>query len=337
MSLLDRVRDVGLIRHLSGSTIHCYQSWISDFLRFSRENGRWRHPSEMGAAEVEAYLTHLARDRRISASTQNQALCAIVFLYNQVLIDELGPEHLGRFHAQRASRPIRVPTVLSSGEVERLIDAVEPGSLHRLMVEILYGTGMRLMECCMLRVRDLDFDRSQIVIRSGKGDKDRIVMLPGRCAGSLAEQVRRVRHRHEMDLSRGGGHVPLPDAIANKCEYAQQDWRWQFVFPSVILRRDEHGRGLRWHTDPSKLDRTIKRAAQRAELAKRVSAHTLRHSFATHLLETGYDVRQVQALLGHASLTTTMIYTHVMNKPATAVRSPLDRLHAAPLDQPAIA
>lgn len=295
MKLLDRVRDVALRRHLAESTMACYRSWIAEFLRFSRANGVWRTPGELGAADVEQYLNYLARERRVSASTQNQALCAIVFLYKQVLGDALGPEHLGRFEAERARRPVRMPTVLSVAEVERVLDVLPAGSMHRLMVELLYGAGLRLRECCTLRVRDIDFDRRQIVVRAGKGDKDRLVMLPSRCVEGLAEQGRRVCHRHERDTQRGGGFVPLPDSLINKATYAQRDWRWQFVFPSAVLRRDQEGRGFRWHTDPSALDRTIRRAARDARISKRVTAHTFRHSFATHLLEQGWDVRQVQS------------------------------------------
>jgi integron integrase len=328
MKLLDRVRDAGLRRHLAQSTIACYQSWIGEFLRFSRVEGRWRVPAELRAADVERYLTHLARDRRVSASTQNQALCAIVFLYEQVLSEELGTDHLGRFKAERARRRSRVPTVLSTTEVGRVLDAMPRGSLPRLMVELLYGAGLRIMECCTLRVRDVDFDRRSIIVRGAKGDKDRVVMLPARCVGALAEQVRCVRHQHERDLRRGGGFVPLPDALANKVRYAERDWRWQYLFPSKLLRPDKHGRGLRWHADPGRLDWAIRDAARTAEVPKRVTAHTFRHSFATHLLEQGWNVRQVQSLMGHQRLETTMMYTHVMSTPSTTVRSPLDRLSA---------
>ncbi|HEY7087698.1 MAG TPA: integron integrase [Tepidisphaeraceae bacterium] len=328
MKLLDRVRDVGMRRHLARSTIACYQSWIGEFLRFSRVQGRWRTPGELYAPEIEKFLTYLARDRRVSASTQNQALCAIVFLYKQVLTQELGADHLGRFEAERARRPTRVPTVLSPTEVQRILDAMPGGSMRRVMVQLLYGSGLRLMECCTLRVRDADFDRQQIIVRGGKGDKDRVVMLPRQCAGALAEQIRRVRHQHECDVRRGGGFVPLPDALANKVAYAEQDWRWQYVFPSTILRRDQQGRGFRWHSDPGRLDWAIRQATKTARLSKRVTAHTFRHSFATHLLEQGWDIRQVQTLLGHCKLETTMVYTHVMNQPAIAVHSPLDRLAA---------
>jgi integron integrase len=218
---------------------------------------------------------------------------------------------------------------LSVDEVRRLIEAMTPGSAARTMAALMYGTGLRVMECCTLRVRDVDFDRRQIVVRGGKGDKDRVVMLPAALVGPLADQIRRVRHRHALDVERGGGVVPLPDSLLHKAAYAQQDWRWQFVFPSAALRRDEAGRGCRWWTDPSTLDRKIRQAARMANIAKRVTCHTLRHSFATHLLEQGWDIRQVQTLLGHTSVRTTMVYTHVMSQPSIAVRSPLDQLAVA--------
>lgn len=326
MTLLQRIRDVGMRRRLARSTISRYQDWIIQFLRFSRSGSNWRHPRELFAVDVEAYLTHLARHRRVSASTQNQAMCAIVFLYKQVLAEELGEDHLGRFEAERARRPIRVPTVLSIDEVQSVIQVIAPRSMHRLMVELLYGTGLRVSECCQLRLRDLDFERGQIIVRGGKGDKDRIVMLPQALRGRLGEQCRRVRAMHQRDLRHGGGNVQLPDPLANKVPYTECDWRWQFAFPSATVRRDQAGRGFRWFAHPGVLDRTICNAARRAGLSKRVTAHTFRHSFATHLLETGYDIRQVQTLLGHANVETTMVYTHVMNKPAIAVKSPLDAI-----------
>lgn len=287
---------------------------------------QWRHPRELGAAELGTYLTWLAVDRRLSASSQNQAANAIVFLYKQVLADELPEDHMGRFVAERSKRPKRVPTVLSDEEVGRVIGEMPARSVRTLMARLLYGTGLRVTECCTLRLRDVDFDRQQIVVRSGKGDKDRVVMLPASLRADLQQQMRMVRHRHERDLAKGGGYVPLPAVLEHKVPYAEMDWRWQYLFPSVVMRRDEQGRGVRWHADTGVLDRFIRDAARKAGVAKRVSPHTFRHSFATHLLEAGYDVRQVQQLLGHANLQTTMIYTHVMNKPATAVTSPLDRL-----------
>ncbi len=324
--LLQKAEETGRLMHLAESTIECYCRWIMDFLRFSRRGTTWVHPRDLGAGDVERFLTHLAIERRVAASTQNQACNALVFLFHRVLVDELGEDHLGKFVAQRARRSRRIPTVLSQSEVVRLIDVLKEGSMHRLMVELLYGTGLRVMELCKLRLRDVDLDRSQIIVRSGKGDKDRVVMLPATLRARLVERITLVRRRHEKDLRRGGGCVPLPDVLRNKVPYAECDWRWQFVFPSATLRFDEQGRGCRWYTHPGVLSRTVREAAVRAGIAKRVTCHTFRHSFATHLLEAGYDIRQVQTLLGHAKLETTMIYTHVMNRPAIAVTSPLDRL-----------
>ena len=332
MKLLQRVADAGARPHLASNTIDCYSRWIREFLAFHRDGERWVHPRELGAKSVERFLTHLARKRRLSASTQNQATNAIVFLYKQVLAEELPGDHLGKFVAERSKRPVRTPTVLSVDEAMRVIDSAADESMHRLMMRLLYGTGMRVAECCTLRVRDLDFDRAQIIVRSGKGDKDRIVMMPVSLRGELAEQTRKVRTRHEADLKKGGGWVPLclseqgADELSHKVPYAETDWRWQFVFPSASLTRDEQGNGYRWHVHPGVLGRAVRDAAKRAGVSKRVSPHTFRHSFATHLLEAGYDIRQVQTLLGHERLATTMIYTHVMNRPSVAVVSPLDRL-----------
>jgi integron integrase len=252
-----------------------------------------------------------------------------MFLYRQVLAGELGQDHLGRFEAERSRRPTRIPTVLSLDEARRIIEVLPARSAHKLMVELLYGAGLRLNECCTLRLRDLDFDRGQIIVRGAKGDKDRQVMMPQALREGLIEQARLARFRHERDMRVDGGYVPLPDSLVHKTPYAQRDWRWQFIFPSTVLRRDRQGRGFRWYANPKWLDTVIRRAAAEARIAKRITAHTFRHSFATHLLEVGYDIRQVQTLLGHASLKTTMVYTHVMNRPAVAVASPLDRLLAA--------
>ncbi|MGC4031314.1 MAG: integron integrase [Tepidisphaeraceae bacterium] len=323
---MDRINDVGRRRRLAAATIDCYQNWVRQFLSFCRVNGQWRRPAELGATDVERFLTDLAARRQLSASSQNQATNAIVFLYKQVLADELPGDHLGRFSAERSKRPPRVPTVLSTDEVVRLIAAMPPGDSRQLMARLLYGTGLRVGECCQLRVRDLDFDRSQIIVRGGKGDKDRLVMLPASLQGDLAEQVRRVRHLQTRDTAAGGGFAPLPPTLLHKVPAAERDWRWQFVFPSITMRRDENGRGVRWHADTGVLDRVVRLAARSAGLSKRVTCHTLRHSFATHLLENGYDVRQVQTLLGHTKLETTMIYTLVANRPANSVASPLDRL-----------
>jgi integron integrase len=325
MKLQERYLAVARRRRLAVNTVECYWRWIAEFLRFCRRDEIGVLPGELGAKDVERFLTFLVTERKVAASTQNQACNAIVFLYRQVL-DELPADHLGKFVAERSKRPARVPTVLSEHEVLSMIDAMSEGSMHRVMVRLLYGTGLRVMEACTLRLRDLDFDRQQIIVRGGKGDKDRIVMLPVSLRGDLVNQCQRVRHRHEKDIRKGGGFVPLPDVLMNKVPYAQTDWRWQFIFPSQSLVRDERGNSYRWHVHPGVLARAVRNACRKSGVGKRVSCHTFRHSFATHLLEAGYDVRQVQTLLGHERLETTMIYTHVMNKPAISVVSPLDRV-----------
>ena len=268
-------------------------------------------------------------ERNLAASTQNQALNALVFLYRHVLEGVIAPDHLGKFELLRSSRPARLPTVLSTEEVARVLAAVPPQRISRLMVQLLYGTGMRVGECCSLRVRDIDLGRAQIIVRAAKGDKDRCVMLPASLQAPLTDRLRRVEAQWRRDVGRGGGYAPVPDALAHKRPRAGWELPFQFVFPSAVMRRDACGRGTRWHVCPASLDRSVYAAARRAGIGKRVTCHTFRHSFATHLLEVGYDVRQVQTLLGHASLKTTMIYTHVMNRPATAVTSPLDRLAPA--------
>jgi integron integrase len=323
---MDTVHDVAKRKHLSGRTFDAYARWIKQFLIFCKDGTTWRYPTELGTAEVEAFLTHLARDRRLSASSQNQAVNAIVFLYKHVLAGKVPEDHLGRFAAERSTRSVRIPTVLSREEVVRLIAALPAGSTARTLVELLYGTGLRVMEGCTLRVRDIDFDQGQIIVRGGKGDRDRVVMLPKKLIKPLAERIRQVRSRHAQDLKRGGGYVPLPDALLNKVEYAERDWRWQYVFGSSAMRRDRAGRGTRWYTDASSLGRNVRSAANRAGISKRVTCHTFRHSFATHLLEGGRTIRSVQELLGHKNVQTTMIYTHVMRKPLYLIDSPLDEL-----------
>lgn len=334
MKLLDRVEVVGMRLRLARSTIDAYSAWIRGYLAWSAgASGRWIPPQELGTADVEAYLNHLVCERRLSASSQNQCLCALVFLYKQVLEGVIPQDHLGKFVLLRSHRPKRVPTVLSVSEVTRLIGAVPNGHISRLMIELGYGTGLRIGELCGLRLRDIDFGRAQIIVRGGKGDKDRVVMLPGRLADRLGEQVSVVGRQWRADRDRGGGYAPVPDALRNKRPTAARELPFQFLFPSSVMRRDDQGRGVRWHTDASALERAVSRAARRAGILKRVTCHALRHSFATHVLEAGYDVRQVQTLLGHSALATTMIYTHVMQRPAVAVTSPLDRLAAGPLDR----
>jgi integron integrase len=274
----------------------------------------------MGEREVEAFLTRLAVNRRVAESTQNQALGAILFLYRHVVRKDLGS-----LDAVRASRPKRLPTVLSKDEARRLIAAMPEKGAHRLIVELLYGTGMRISECCQLRVCDLDFDRGQILIRGAKGNKDRATMLPRSLEERLEAQVEFVRLRHERDVEKGAGYAPVPTSLEHKRQGAAREFRWQFVFGSTVARPDrETGRVIRWYAHPGAVDRSVKQAADIARIGKRVTCHTLRHSFATHLLENGYDIRTVQELLGHKSVETTMIYTHVMSKPGLGVRSPLD-------------
>jgi integron integrase len=313
--LLDRVRDAIAFRHYSIRTEEQYVHWIKRFIYFS---GR-RHPAEMGAAEVTAFLNHLARDRNVAAATQNQALSALLFLYREVLgqglpwLDEL----------ERVTKPARVPTVLTRDEAARLLACLR-GSKW-LMASLLYGAGLRLRECLKLRVKDVDFGYRQIVVRDGKGAKDRVTMLPAVLIEPLQAHLARVKLLHERDLRRGFGDVELPHALARKYPRAQYEWGWKFVFASFKLSTDpKTGVIRRHHVYENYLIRGVKEAARRAGIAKHVSCHTLRHSFATHLLETGYDIRTVQELLGHASVETTMIYTHVMNKGGRGVASPLD-------------
>lgn len=323
--------------HLARATREVYLSWVGQFLRFSRTtDGTWREPAELRGPDVAAFLTHLAADRRLSESSQNQALCALIFLYETVLIDELGPHHLGDIRAMRARRPTTLPTVLGVDEMARLLGAISPQTETGVLVRLMYGTGMRVGEACTLRVRDVDFERAAIVVRRAKGKKDRLVMLPAAVRGNLTDHLRARRELYERDLHRGGGYVPLPDSVVNKSHGMadDRDWGWQYVFASTTARYyegpDGRQRGVRWHTTPAYVGRTIAVAARAVGIVKRVTPHALRHSFATHLLEQGWDVRQLQTLLGHESLETTMVYTHLTTRPAVTVTSPLDRLAAVP-------
>nr|WP_293251000.1 integron integrase [Panacagrimonas sp.] len=358
--LLAQVRQRLRARHYSLRTEHTYVDWIR---RFILHTGKARHPREMGAREVQTFLTHLAVDRRVSASTQNQALAALLFLYREVL--ELDLPWMQ--DVVRAKKPQRLPVVLTRDEVQRLLARLEPkgdfnddddvvdddeyadrhnGSaaraVHRiatssplsLIVRVLYGTGMRLMEAVRLRVKDVDFERCEIVVRDGKGGKDRITMLPQRLVRPLQAHLAIRRTLFELDLSRDRAEVWMPDALAVKYPNAAREWGWQYVFvapsfsidpraaqdgPSTAIKKRRH------HLDEKQVQRHVRLAAQRAGIAKPVSPHVLRHSFATHLIEAGYDIRTVQELLGHADVSTTMIYTHVLNRGGRGVRSPLDR------------
>ena len=315
--LRDRLREAIRSRHYSRKTEKAYWYWIRYFVLF---HGK-RHPAQMGAAEVSAFLGWLATERDVAAATQNQALSALLFLYGVVLGIEL--PWLGEL--VRAQRPVRLPTVLSEGEVRRLLDCVPESA--SLMVRLLYGAGLRQIECLSLRVKDVDFAYRQILVRDGKGAKDRVTMLPENLVQALQRHLGKVRLLHGRDLKDGFGEARLPFALARKYPRAGRSWAWQYVFPSGNRSADPDGGAMRrHHVHPDTLSRAVARAALRAGIEKRVSCHTLRHSFATHLLERGYDIRTVQELLGHSDVSTTMIYTHVMNKGARAVKSPLDRL-----------
>jgi len=274
----------------------------------------------MGAAEVAAFLSHLASTRGVAASTQNQALNALVFLHEQVLLRPLGD--LGEY--ARVNRPARLPQVLSQEQTQRVLAALKAGT-PSLIIRLLYGTGLRVMEALRLRAKDLDFERGQIVVREGKGDKDRVTMLPDKLKVELKEHLKRVKLLHEQDVAEGFGRVLLPHALARKYPNADREWGWQWVFPSARRSRDPRsGEVRRHHANELALQRAMKGAVRLSGVTQRASCHTLRHSFATHLLEKGYDIRTVQELLGHESVLTTQIYTHVMSKPGIGVRSPLD-------------
>lgn len=313
--LLDQVRDVMRLKHYSLRTERSYCEWIERFIRFHR----MRHPREMSEAEVSAFLTHLARDGQVAASTQNQALSAILFLYQQVLRQEIG----WLDNVERASRPARLPVVLTRDEVKRILKHLH--GTFRLMAELLYGSGLRLMECVRLRVKDIDFAYAKIVVRDGKGAKDRVTMLPVTLTAPLERHLRKVRAQHEQDLEEGFGEVHLPHALGTKYRNAGREWAWQFVFPSTRISSDPRSAvKRRHHVEESSLQLAMKKAVRASAIDKPASCHTLRHSFATHLLENGYDIRTVQELLGHKDVSTTMIYTHVLNRPGIGVKSPLD-------------
>jgi len=314
--LLDELRRVLRLKHYSIRTEAVYVSWVR---RFILANGK-RHPREMGEAEVEAFLSGLAVHGKVAAATQNQALAALLFLYKQVLGIEL-PWMEG---VVRAKRPQKVPTVLSRDEITRVLARMD--GRPWLLASLLYGTGMRLMEALRLRIKDVDFGRHEITIRDGKGGKDRRTMLPRSLAEALHREVERARVLHQADLAAGFGAVWLPHALARKYPNAARDIGWQYVFPAVQRSLDPRdGIERRHHIDDAILSRALKTACRVTDVAKPVSAHTLRHSFATHLLETGYDIRTVQELLGHKDVATTQIYTHVLNRGGHGVLSPLDR------------
>jgi integron integrase len=320
--LLDQLRDRIRLKHYSLSTEKTYVHWTKRFILFHNK----RHPKDMAEKEIQDYLTYLAVKRRVTASTQNQALNAIVFLYKHVLHKELGDFS----KAVRAKRSHRVPVVLTQEETHLVLTNLSKNQ-HQLIVRILYGAGLRLMECLRLRVQDIDFMRSTITVRSGKGNKDRVTVLPDNVKPDLQEHLERVKARFQQDLEEGYADVYLPNAIARKYPKAAKRWLWQFVFPAEFPSKDPRtGIIRRHHVYPGSVSREIQKAVRHANLTKRVSAHVLRHSFATHLLESGTDIRTVQELLGHKSIETTQIYLHCMNSPGETVTSPLDRLSRSP-------
>jgi len=311
---LDQVRNSIRTRHYSIRTEKAYVGWIRRYILFHKK----QHPKNLGEKHVAEFLTYLAVKRRISPSTQNQALNSLVFLYKQVLGKPLGDI----LDAVRAKRPQRLPTVLSQNEVRRLLRQLD--GAFWLPTCLLYGSGLRLMECLRLRVKDLDFDHRAITVRSGKGGKDRIVTLPDPCIDTLKRQLELVRNLHEKDLSDGFGAVWLPYALERKYPQAAKSWGWQYVFPASKRSTDPRsGIVRRHHLDESCLQRAVKLAVRRAGIFKPASCHTLRHSFATHLLERGMDIRTVQEQLGHKDIRTTQIYTHVLQRGGNAVVSPL--------------
>ena len=357
LRLREQFHEVCRFKRLAERTEEAYWGWVRRFLVFCRDHPHltpalsppsegaerektWRHPRELGAAQVQAFLTYLAAQRQVAAATQNQALNALVFLYQEVLGRPLEEE----MSFERATRPQRLPVVLSQGEIKRLLAAVAPE--FQLPVRLLYGSGMRLMELLRLRVKDLDLERRQIAVRSGKGDKDRVTMVPESLVELLRAHLVQRQHGHAADVAAGHGRVWLPEALARKYPAAAAEWGWQWVFPAKGLAVDPEtrrspsphpgplpslrgsGEGAntlrRHHLLEDAVQRAVKAAGKAAGLAKPVTPHVLRHSFATHLLENGYDIRTVQDLLGHKDVTTTQIYTHVMQKPGLGVRSPLD-------------
>ena len=317
--LLDQVRGKIRLKHYSIRTEQAYLDWIKRFiLHFDK-----KHPKNLGAAEVEKFLTYLAVEGKVAASTQNQAKSALLFLYRQVLEIELP----WLDNVEQAKAPKRLPVVLTRAEVQSVLSRLE--GTHWLIANLLYGTGMRIMECLRLRVKDIEFTRKEILIRDGKGFKDRVTMLPLALLNPLREHLKNVKALHDQDLAVGYGSVYLPNALEKKYPTAARDWGWQYAFPTKGMSTDPRsGETRRHHVQEQTVQRAVKQVVRDASLVKPATPHTLRHSFATHLLEGGYDIRTVQELLGHSDVATTMIYTHVLNKGGRGVVSPLDNLSA---------
>jgi integron integrase len=321
--VFNQVRDLIRLKHYSIRTEKSYLPWIERYLLFHHN----RDPKEMGAQEIETFLSHLAVDLNVSSSTQNQAFNALLFLYREVLKIKLDES----INAIRAKKPARIPTVLSREETMSVIAAVPPD--HQLMVKLIYGSGLRLMECPRLRVKDIDFGNNHVLVRETKGMKDRVTVLPDNLKPLLRRHLERVKLIHESDVAEGYGRAYLPDALERKYPKAALEWGWQYVFPAKGLSKDPRtGETRRHHVHESSLQKVVQNAARLAGIAKPIHVHTFRHSFATHLLESNYDIRTVQELLGHKDVSTTMIYTHVLNKPGVSVKSPLDATMADNLD-----
>jgi integron integrase len=322
VKLLDRMRNALRVGQYALDTEKAYVDWARQFILF---HGK-RHPQEMGALEVEQFLTHLAVKRHVSPSTQKQALCALVFLYETVLGMELG-----QLMPVRGRHGDRIPVVMSRAEVPLVLQRVEgAGGMYRLMCDLIYGSGLRVRECCRVRVKDLDFDRRQLVVRNGKGDHDRVTVLPTRLVEPLRQQVERVARLHDEDLAEGYGAVWLPPALRRKYPNAERELGWQFVFPSKSVSVDPREQGerikRRHHVHVSSFEKAVRVAVRKSKLTKQITPHTFRHSFATHLLETGHNIKTVQELLGHKDIQTTMIYLHVMEGGTANVQSPFDTL-----------
>lgn len=336
--LMRQVRQTMRVMHVAKRTEEAYISWIARYLIFHRDRrGEWTHPTLLGSDGINEFLTYLAVERRVAASTQNQALSALLFLYSKTLKSDI------QIDAIRAKRPSKLPVVLSPSEVAKILSYVQPKPKH-LMCSLMYGGGLRVMEACRLRVKDIDFDRKQIMVREGKGEKDRAVPLPQRLISPLKHQIELITKLHQQDLLVGAGWVWMPYALAIKWPNAGRELGWQYLFPASNLSYDSHPResqeGIpdqhvvdgdrtqlrRHHVNENSVQAAVKAAVLRAGIHKKITCHTFRHSFATHLLESGKDIRTIQTLLGHADVSTTMIYTHVSRLGASGVESPLDRL-----------
>ena len=314
--LIQKIREIVRLKNYSIRTEQSYVGWIRRYILFHQK----QHPKDMGAREIGAFLTHLAVEENVAASTQNQALSALLFLYNDVLEQDLKRDLID---AVRAKKPKRLPVVLTRDEAMAVLTALSGTS--QLIARLLYGSGLRLIECLRLRVKDLDFAYRQVTVRDGKGQQDRVTVLPAILVDPLQEHLRRVRMIHQQDLDRGYGSVYLPYALERKYPTAHEEWHWQYVFPAHSRSTDPRsGVVRRHHLSESSVQKAVRQAVKLSDIDKPVGCHTFRHSFATHLLEDGYDIRTVQELLGHKDVKTTMIYTHVLSKGGLAVRSPLD-------------